>query len=127
MDKSEVFEFLRGHPIFQLATIDGDKPRVRTMSLYRADDAGILFHTRTSKDVHKQLTANPNVELCFARAHPAAEVRVSGSVERVNDEGLQKDIDPENPETVAIYRLKGGQVTTWAEDKASDPKTHLTL
>lgn len=127
MDKVEVFEFLRSHPVFQLATVDGDKPRVRTMSLFRADDKGILFHTRTTKDVFKQLTANPNVELCFARAQPAAEIRVSGTVERVKDERVQKDLDPDDPGTIAIYRLKGGQATAWTQGTPSGPKTYIQL
>lgn len=127
MNKDEMLQFIRTHPVFQLGTIDGDKPRVRTISLYRADNDGIMFYTRTFKDVHKQLTLNPEVELCFARSQPAAEIRISGRVEQVEDELLKKQINPDDPETVAIYLLKHGKATMWSIETADEPKTFLDL
>ena len=127
MNKDEIFGFIQNHPIFQLGTIDGDKPRVRTISLYCADENGVMFYTHTAKDLHKQLTANPQVELCFASIQPAAEIRISGSVELVKDEELQKHIDPDSPDTVAIYNLKNGKATMWTKDAALEQKTYVNL
>lgn len=127
MNKEEVFKFIKSHPIFQLATIDGDKPRVRSLSLFRADENGIVFYTYTSKDLHKQLTANQQVELCFTSIQPPAEIRVSGLAERVNDEGLQKQIDSDIPEKVALYYLKNGKVSIWTKETGLDQKTYIDL
>lgn len=127
MNKDEVFGFIKTHPIFQLGTIDGDKPRVRTISLFRADEDGVMFNTNTAKDLHKQLMINPQVELCFASIQPATEIRISGSVELVKDEDLQKQMDPVNPDTVAIYNLKNGKATMWTKDAALEQKTYIDL
>ena len=34
MNKNEIFEFLNANPIFHLATVEGNKPRVRAMMIY---------------------------------------------------------------------------------------------
>ncbi|MBE6072392.1 MAG: pyridoxamine 5'-phosphate oxidase family protein [Clostridium butyricum] len=65
MTKQEILESINKNPVFYLATIDGDKPKVRGMLLYKADDNGILFHTGASKDLYSQILKNPNAELCF--------------------------------------------------------------
>lgn len=58
MNKNKIFNFLNANPVFHLATVDGNKPHVRGLLLYRADENGIIFHTGKMKDLHKQLTEN---------------------------------------------------------------------
>jgi len=127
MNKEEIFAFLRSHPIFQMATVDGDNPRVRTLALHRVDDNGLVFHTHTSKDLHQQLSRNPRVELCFSRAQPAEEIRVSGSVEILEDDTLRASIDAENQDTVVLYILRKGQATFWTRENEFKPKTFIPL
>ena len=40
MTANEIFDLINKHPVFHLATMDGDQPRVRGMLLFRADDTG---------------------------------------------------------------------------------------
>ena len=65
MTKEEIFQFMNGNPVFYLATMDGDQPRVRGMLLFRANEDGIIFHTSAQKDVYTQIRNNPKAELCF--------------------------------------------------------------
>ena len=44
MTKTEVFEFIMNNPVFALATIEDDKPRVRMMNVYQANENGIIFN-----------------------------------------------------------------------------------
>jgi pyridoxamine 5'-phosphate oxidase len=127
MNKEEMMQFMQSHPVFQLGTIDGDKPRVRTISLFRADENGIMFYTSTFKDVYKQLITNPHVELCFVHAQPATEIRVSGKVELVDDDQLKNQINSENPGTVAIFVLRNGKATAWKMETSNEPKTYIDL
>ena len=127
MNKEEMIQFMQSHPVFQLGTIDGGKPRVRTISLFRADENGIMFYTNTAKDVYKQLMANSQVELCFVHSQPATEIRVSGKVEPVDDEQLKNQINPENPQTVAVFILRNGKATAWTMETADEPKTYVDL
>ena len=65
MDKSEVLDFITKHPTAYLATAEGSQPHVRAMGTYRADENGIIFAMQSDKDVYKQLTGNPQVEVCY--------------------------------------------------------------
>lgn len=90
MNKDEIFEAIAKNPVFQLATMDGNQPRVRGMLLYRADENGILFHTAASKDLYKQVQANPNVELCFNCN--GTQIRITGKLKIVDDNDLKDEI-----------------------------------
>ena len=63
MTKEEMIAFMNANPVMQLATVEGDKPRVRAILLFKADEKGIIFHTANTKDLYKQLMKNPNVEI----------------------------------------------------------------
>ena len=53
-----------------------------------------MFHTGKNKDLHKQLTENPNVEMSFnnGKFEYLIQVRISGSVELVENIDLKKEI-----------------------------------
>lgn len=140
MNKSEVFEFLNANPVFHLATIDGDKPRVRGMLLYRADENGIIFHTGKTKDLHKQLTDNNQVEMSFNNGgmENLMQVRVSGRAELVEDLELKKEIVQNRDflqgfvkqygyEPLAVYRVKSGVASVWTFKTNLEPKTYVEL
>lgn len=90
MVKENIFKLMNENPVFHLATMDGDQPRVRGMLLFRADEEGIIFHTASTKDVFKQIMENPKAELCFQGQ--GSQIRVSGILEQVNDEKLKNEI-----------------------------------
>lgn len=140
MNKSEIFGFLNANPVFHLATIEGDKPRVRGMLLYSADENGIVFHTGKMRDLHKQLTENPNVEMSFNNGSDEnlIQIRVSGTVELVEDLELKKEIVQKREflkpfveqmgyEPLAVYRLKNGTASVWAMKTNLAPKKFVEL
>ncbi len=90
MQADEIFELINSHPAFHLATMDGDQPRVRGMLLFRADSRGIVFHTASTKDVYRQIKANPKAEMCFSCGN--VQIRVTGVLEQCDDEGLREEI-----------------------------------
>ncbi len=140
MNKSEIFEFLNANPAFHLATVEGDKPHVRGILLYRADENGIIFHTGKMKDLHRQLTENPNVEMCFNNGNfeNLIQIRVSGKVEPVEDIELKKEIvqkrdflkpwvEQAGYEPLAVYRIKKGMATIWTMKTNFSPKEFVEL
>ena len=79
-----------------LATIDGDRPRVRPVSPVRTD--GFTVYVANLRAYHKtgEIAANPNVELCYLdEAHD--QVRVTGAAEVVTDRPLLEEIWAANP------------------------------
>jgi pyridoxamine 5'-phosphate oxidase len=137
VNKAEILAFLNANPTCHLATVEGNKPHVRAIGIVKADENGIIIETGTFKDVYKQLSANPNVELCFNDYQQGIQVRVSGAVEPVDDVGLKDEIIAQRPflkqrveeggyEAMAVYRLKGmAYVWTFANNLA--PKTYVQL
>ena len=60
----EVCEFLKNAGTYYLATVDGDQPRVRPFGTAHIFEEKLYIQTGKSKDVSKQIAANPNFEIC---------------------------------------------------------------
>ena len=60
----EVYDFLKACRTYYLATVDGDQARVRPFGTVDIFDGRLTIQTGRSKDVAKQMLANPKVELC---------------------------------------------------------------
>ena len=95
MDKKEILAFITKTPTAYMATVEGNKPHVRAMGTYRADEKGIIFSMQTPKDVYKQLVKNPETELCYFT--DGVQVRVNGRMEQVTDVAMKKEITEKRP------------------------------
>ena len=104
----------------QLATIDGDQPRVRPVSPVLVE--GFTFYVANLRSYGKtrEIAANPRVELCYLDdAHD--QVRITGVAEVLGDRAKLQEIwdgnallrrylgSPENPELI-IYRIRPERV-----------------
>jgi pyridoxamine 5'-phosphate oxidase len=138
MNKSEILALINANPACHLATVEGNAPRVRGILLYRADENGLIFHTGSTKDLHKQLSKNPRVEFCFNDFQKGVQVRVSGSVEKVEDMVLKKEIvakreflkpwvEKSGYDMLAVYRIRKGRATIWTMETNFAPKTYVDL
>jgi uncharacterized pyridoxamine 5'-phosphate oxidase family protein len=124
MTKEQIFEFINENPVFFLATCEGNEPRVRAIQVYSADARGIIFNTRKSKSLHKQLTANPSVEMCFYNEKDSIQVRIRGKVQLVDDPKFKAEaarrlpaaesiILNEGSDGLAVYRFTEGTARVW--------------
>jgi uncharacterized pyridoxamine 5'-phosphate oxidase family protein len=57
------FEFIKANPVFHIATVDGDKARVRPFGFIMNRNNTLYFCTNKTKDVYKQLKQNPDIEI----------------------------------------------------------------
>jgi len=138
MVKEEMFKLMNENPVFHLATMDGNQPRVRGMLLFRADEEGIIFHTASTKDVFAQIMKNPKAEVCFQGQ--GSQIRVAGVLEQVNDENLKNEIFnhpsrkflqawKENgiDDLLQIFRLKNGTAVEWTMATNFEEKKPVNL
>ena len=58
-----VHDFLKKAGIYYLATLDGNQPRVRPFGTINLFEGKLYIQTGKKKDVAKQITANPQVEM----------------------------------------------------------------
>lgn len=140
MNKTEILQFLTANPVFHLATVEGNKPHVRGMLLYRADENGIIFNTGKVKDMYKQLIENPNVEMSFTNGifENLIQVRISGTVEPLEDLELKKEIIEQRDflkpwveevgyDAVAVFRLTKGTAVIWTMATNVAPKEFIEI
>lgn len=59
----KIIEYLTSVPAWYLATCEEDQPHVRPFSFAAEQDGRIWFCTATTKDVYRELQANPRFEL----------------------------------------------------------------
>lgn len=60
----ETYEFLKKCGVFYLATVDGDKPRVRPFGALNVFEDKLYIQTGKIKDVSHQMQENNNIEIC---------------------------------------------------------------
>src|SRR5882762_5331199 len=122
-------EVIRSARFPQLATMDGDQPRLRPVSPVRVD--GFVIYVANLRKYHKttEIAVNPNVELCYLD-DKHNQVRITGRAEVVSDRVLLQgiwDSNPllrnylgsiDNPELI-VYRVEPNRVRymqEWALD-----------
>lgn len=137
MDKKEILEFITKNRVGYLATVEGDKPHVRAMGTYRADEDGIIFSMQSPKDVYKQLVKNPEAEICYWAE--GTQIRVSGRMEEIKDAKIKEEIveartfykpgvEEQGLDYVGAFILKHGKAYV-VDQKATpgSPKTYVDL
>lgn len=138
MNRNEMLQFINANPVCYLATVEDDRPRVRGMLMYRADEKGILFHTGDFKDLYRQVQDNPHAEVCFTSPDGRIQVRVSGTAEIVENPDLKKEIVQardflkawvyENGfDKLKVLRIKDCIATLWTFERNFAPKEHIAL
>ncbi len=81
----KVYQFLDEASIYYLATIEGDKPRVRPFGTILLHNGKLYIQTGKIKPVSKQIALNPKVEICAFKN--GQWLRVAG--ELVNDDNRE--------------------------------------
>lgn len=138
MTKQEILAFLNEHPLCFLATAVENTPHVRGMLLFRADDDGILFHTGQGKELTEQLEKNPVVELCALNTQRNVQVRVSGTVEFLDDLALKQSLVAQRPflqpivdasgyAAFLVFRVTHAVATVWTMEENMAPKSYVSL
>ena len=112
-----------------LASMDGDQPRVRPVSPVRVDGFTVFVANLRRYGKTREIAANPKVELCYLDDRHD-QVRITGTAEVLTDAALLSEIwesnpllrkylgTPENPDLI-IYRIHPERVRfmrEWALD-----------
>jgi uncharacterized pyridoxamine 5'-phosphate oxidase family protein len=138
MTKSDVFTLINENPVLSLATCENGKPHVRIITLFRADDNGIVFSTGKHKDVYKQLAANPTAELLFWIAEKGTQIRISGAATLFEDLETKKSlvekftflkpwVKQEGYDQLALFCLENAKAFVWTQEAEFSPKEFIIL
>jgi len=138
MNKGDILKFVNENPICYLATVDDNKPKVRAIGIFRADEYGILIQISTPKDIYKQLTKNPHVEACFNNIEKSIQVRISGRAEFIEDHNLKEEVLKKRPflkplvdrqgyDAIKVFKISDAIATIWTRELNFAPKTYIKL
>ena len=97
----EVNDFLKECGVYYLATIDGDKPRVRPFGTVTIFENHLYIQTGKKKDVYKQIEKNPNASICAFK--DGKWIRISGKLIPDNRVEAKKHMLDQYPELRGMY------------------------
>lgn len=105
----KVHEYLNKAQTFYFLTTDGDQPKGRPFGFQMLVDGVIYFGCGTFKNVFKQLTANPKVEV-LALNGGAEFMRYDGNAKVVRSDALLAKVRQAMPEIMALYDKNGWEM-----------------
>lgn len=121
---NSVLKFITEARTFYIATTDGVKPKVRPFGFIMEHEGKLYCCTSNQKEVYKQLTSNPNIEIC-TMSENGQWIRVQGKV--IFDSDIAAKVKafeimpnlariyntPENP-TFEVFYISEGEATIYS-------------
>ncbi|MCR5011091.1 MAG: pyridoxamine 5'-phosphate oxidase family protein [Lachnospiraceae bacterium] len=102
----KALQFLKDAGVYYLATVDGDQPRVRPFGTAVIFEGKLYIQTGKSKDVSKQIHANPKVELCAFKG--VKWLRISAELVEDDRREARKAMLDAHPELRNMYSEDDG-------------------
>ncbi len=102
----KVYQFLKDAGTYYLATADGDQPRVRPFGTVHIFENRLYIQTGKSKDVSRQLAANPKAEICAFK--DGVWLRVAGRLIEDDRVEARKAMLDAYPDLRAMYDENDG-------------------
>lgn len=96
-----VCKFLKDAKTYYLATVDGDKPKVRPFGTAHIFDGKLYIQTGKKKAVSEQIKKNPNVEICAMNGEDW--LRVSGQLAEDDRRAARVSMLEAYPALKALY------------------------
>lgn len=97
----EVYNFFKKCGTFYLATVEGDKPRVRPFGVVNIFEGKLYIQTGKNKKVSKQMQENSNVEICGFM--DGKWIRLEGNVVRDDRREAKESMLEANPILKNMY------------------------
>ena len=138
MNKNEILKLINANPTFCLASSENNIPHVRIITLFRADENGVIFATGKHKDVYKQIVLNPKVEMHFWIPDIGTQIRIFGVAKQIEDLEIKKLIvekfiflkpwvEKEGYEQLAPFILENAKAFVWTQDVEFKSKEYIQL
>lgn len=105
---AKVSEFLDKAQVFYFLTTDGDQPKGRPFGFHLLDGDKLYFGCGTFKNVFRQLTENPRVEVLAVNG--GEFMRYDGTVKIVKDEALLEKVRATMPQIMDMYDKNGWEM-----------------
>ena len=105
---AKVHEFLNKAQTFYFLTTDGDQPKGRPFGFHLIYQGKLYFGCGTFKNVFRQLSANPKVEVLACME--SEFLRYDGRAVIVRDEDLLEAVRQAAPQIMGLYDANGWEM-----------------
>lgn len=108
--------------------------------MWYADETGLYYNTGATKDLYRQLKANPKVEVCFfdTKAKGMDQMRVTGEVEFIDDMKIREKLIEARPflkqmgygadsPKLIVFRVAKCTAHFWTWETNLTPKQYVTF
>jgi uncharacterized pyridoxamine 5'-phosphate oxidase family protein len=102
-----VAEFLKESKVYNFASVENNKPRVRPLGIFLEHDGKIWFHIGKHKAGFAQIQVNPNVEIVSVN-DKGDWIRLSGKAVTVNNPELDEAVFNHSPGLRKMYNAETG-------------------
>ncbi|WP_073587843.1 pyridoxamine 5'-phosphate oxidase family protein [Anaerocolumna xylanovorans] len=107
----KTYEFLKKCGTYYLATLDGDKPRVRPFGTAHIFEGKLYIETGKVKNVSKQMHANPKIEI--SAFTEGKWIRVEATAVEDGRIEAQQSLLNEYPSIQGMYKAGDGNTEVW--------------
>ena len=107
----EAYDFLKKAGTYYLATVECDQPRVRPFGTVDIFEGKLYIQTGISKDVAKQMIANPKVEICAML--DGKWIRVAAEAILDKNIAAQEHMLDEHPSLKGMYKAGDGNTAVF--------------
>jgi uncharacterized pyridoxamine 5'-phosphate oxidase family protein len=111
---NNALEFLKANQVFHIATVDGNKGRVRPFGFSMKRNNTMYLCTGKMKDVYKQMVQNPDIEIS-CMGSDGTWLRIRGRIAFDDSREAKAQAFEEMPNLLNIYT------------KGADDETFVTL
>ena len=127
---NKIYAFLKEAGVFYLATVDGDRPRLRPLGAVLEADGKVIFGVGDFKEVYRQMLKNPNVEIvaCKKDGHwlrysgkAVFETDESYAAKMIKDVGLEAIYNAETGHKLMCFHLEDAAAVDIAVMGAGEP------
>lgn len=112
---SRIKDFLKEAGVFFLATVDGNRPKLRPLGAFLEEDGKLLFGVGDFKNVYRQMTVNPLVELvaCKPNGHwlrytgrAVFETEPKYAEQMIRESGLESIYNEQTGNKLMVFHLE---------------------
>ncbi len=107
-----VLQYLKDNPIFYVATMDGDQPRVRPFGVAVSCDGKLYFCTGDKKQVYRQMGINAKVEMATT-AQDHSWLRLTGEAVFDGNDAAKALMLQEYPQLEMLFGAETGPITVF--------------
>lgn len=94
---SKSYEFLKDCGVFYVLTINENCPAGRPFGAVMEHEGRLYFSTAVGKEVYRQLTENPNIQILALKAGTREWIRINGKAVEARNLGIKQKMLEECP------------------------------